>query len=94
MTLLKKKMNKLNEKNEQIILGVLSFYEPMTLSKVILDLNQAQVSELGDFSKEDLDTTIKSLESKRLIKAVTVDKETAWIRIHVRRSWLKRLFSL
>lgn len=81
-------------KTEHIILGVLSFYEPMTLSKVILDLNQSQVRELGDFSKEDLESTIKSLERQKLIKPVAIDKETGWIRIHHRRSWWKRLFPL
>lgn len=84
----------MNTKNEQIILGVFSFFEPMTISKVILDLDQAQVSELGDFSKDDLEATIKSLEQQKLIKAVSVDKETGWIRIHPRRPWWKRLFSL
>ncbi len=79
-------------KNESIILSVFSFYEPMTFSKVILDLDKSQLAELGDFAREDLEATIKSLENKKLIKAVLMDKETGWIRIHLRRSWWKRLF--
>ena len=79
-------------KNEQLILGVFSFYEPMTFSKVILDLDKAAITELGDFSREDLESTIKSLEKKKLIKAVQVDKETGWIRQHTRRPWWKRFF--
>lgn len=81
-------------KHEQIILGVFSFYEPMTFSNVILDLDKHLIGELGDFSKEDLEVVIKSLEKKKLIKAVQIDKETGWIRIHARRPWWKRLFRL
>lgn len=81
-------------KNEQIILSVFSFYEPMTFSKVILDLDESLLADLGDFAKEDLEATIKSLEKQRLIKAVSVDKETGWIRIHPRRPWWKRFFPL
>lgn len=81
-------------KNEEIILSVFSFYEPMTFSKVILDLDKTQLRELGDFAKEDLEATIKSLERQRLIRPVQLDKETGWIRIHPRRSWWKRLFPL
>lgn len=78
-------------KNEHIILGVFSFYEPMTFSKVILDLDKTALAELGDFSREDLEATIKSLEKKKLIKAVPIEKETGWIRLHIRRPWWKRL---
>jgi hypothetical protein len=81
-------------KHEQIILGVFSFYEPMTFSNVILDLDKHLIGELGDFTREDLEATIKSLEKKKLIKDVVIDKETGWIRVHVRRSWWKRLFRL
>jgi len=81
-------------KSEEIILSVFSFYEPMTFSKVILDLDKTQLAELGDFAREDLESTIKSLEKQKLIKAVSVDKETGWIRIHPRRAWWKRLFPL
>lgn len=79
---------------EQIILGVFSFYEPMTFSKVIMDLDQVMIKDLGDFSKEDLEQTIKSLEQKGFIKGSMIDKETSWIRLHPRKPWWRRLFSL
>lgn len=81
-------------KHEQIILGVFSFYEPMTFSNVILDLDKHLIGELGNFTKVDLEVTIKSLEKKKLIRPVTIDRETGWIRVHVRRAWWKRIFSL
>lgn len=81
-------------KNEQIILGVFSFYEAMTFSKVILDLGKTELAELGDFTREDLEGTIKSLEKQKLLKAIQVDKETGWIRVHPKKSWWRRLFPL
>lgn len=81
-------------KTEEILLGVFSFYEPMTFSKLILDLGKDDLASLGHLSREELEEAINSLLKQGLIKAVTIDKERGWIRIHPRRSWWKRLISL
>lgn len=79
---------------EELVLVTLSFYEPMTFSNIILDFNSEALAEFPDFDKEQLHALIKDLEDKKLIKRVTIDKEVGWLRIHPRRSWWKRLFSL
>jgi DNA-binding MarR family transcriptional regulator len=66
----------------------------MTFTKVIMDLDQVMIKDLGDFARDDLEQTIKSLEQKGLIKRSVIDKETSWIRLHLRKPWWRRLFSL
>lgn len=77
-----------------LVLGTFSFYEPMTFSKVILDLDNEALKNYPNFSKEDLELIIKDLVKQKLIKEVKIDKEVGWIRIHLKKSWWKRLFPL
>ena len=79
---------------ETLVLGTFSFYEPMTFSKVILDIDSNGLKEFPDFSREDLEFVIKSLVQQKHIKAVKIDKEIGWIRVKPRRSWWKRIFPL
>ena len=82
---------------EEFVLSTLSFYEPMTFSRIILDFNGEALKAYPNFDREELQATLKNLEKKKLVKPVTIDKEVGWIRIHPKRnliSRLKRLFSL
>lgn len=81
-------------KLEELVLGTFSFYEPMTFSKVILDMDSEALKNFPNFSREDLEDIIKNLEKKKLIKSSQIDKEVGWIRIHPKRAWWKRLFPL
>ena len=83
-------MNKL----EEFVLGTFSFYEAMTFSQVILDLDAVALKDFPEFSKEDLEIVIKALIKKKLIKTVKIDKEEGWIRIHPKRAWWKWPFFL
>ncbi|MGZ3788731.1 MAG: hypothetical protein ACXVLQ_09425 [Bacteriovorax sp.] len=79
---------------EELVLGTFSFYEPMTLSQVILDMDSALLKGYPHFTKEDLEGIIKILEKKKLLRATRIDKEVGWIRIHPKRSWRSWFFSL
>jgi hypothetical protein len=81
-------------KLEEIVLGTFSFYEPMTFSKLILDLNSDELKDFPNFTREDLEAVINGLVKKRLLKSQQIDKELGWIRLHPQKSWWKRLFSL
>lgn len=79
---------------EDLVLETLSFFEVMTFSNIILDFDNEKLKKFPDFDKEQLQEIINKLEKKKLIKRTTIGKEMGWIRIHPKRSWFKRLFSL
>lgn len=79
---------------EDLVLMTLSFFEPMTFSKVILDFDDDKLKDFPDFDKEQLQGIINKLEKKKLIKRVTIDKEIGWVRVQPKRAWWKRLFPL
>lgn len=85
---------KKNTKLENLVLMTLSFFEPMTFSQIILDFDSDLLKDFPDFDKEQLQEVINLLEKKKFIKRLTIDKEIGWIRVHFKRSWWKRLFSL
>ncbi len=82
----------MNQKLNDLVLSTLSFYEPMTFSRIILDFDNNSLSDFPEFTKEDLQEILKVLEKKKLIKRVTLDKEEAWIRVLPKRAWWKRFF--
>lgn len=79
----------MNQKLNDLVLSTLSFYEPMTFSRIILDFDNNKLSNFPEFAKEDLQDILKVLEKKKSIKRVTLDKEDAWIRVFPKRSWWK-----
>ena len=82
----------MNTKLEELVLVTLSFFEPMTFSQIILDFDSDLLKDFPDFDKEQLQEIINSLERKKLIKKLTIDKEMGWIRVLPKRSWWKRFF--
>lgn len=77
---------------EELVLVTLSFFEPMTLSQIILDFDNEKLKDFPDFDKEQLQEIITILEKKKLIQRVLIDKEAGWLRMQPKKSWLKRLF--
>lgn len=84
---------KLNKLLEDLVLMTLSFYEPMTISNIILDFDDDKLKAFPDFDKNQLQEILHALAAKKLIRPVKIDKEEGWIRIHPTRSWWKRLLS-
>lgn len=76
---------------EVLILETLSFFENMTLEKIILDLDQNKLKQFPDFSKEDLLDLLNKFERERLVKKIQIDQEVMWIKIRKQNnSWFKR----
>ncbi len=85
--------NEQDKKIKDFVLETLSFYEPMTLEKMILDFHEEKLKELNHFNKEGLDLLLKSLVKEKLLREVKVDGQKMWIKIFKRkRSWLGRLW--
>ena len=76
---------------EDFVLSTLSFYEPMTFSRIILDFKSEDLLTYPEFDKNMLSDILKKLEKKKLIRSVQIDKEQGWIRIFPRKSWLQKL---
>lgn len=80
------------QKLEELLLGSLSFYEAMSFSKIVFDLDSEVLKAHPDFDKDQMLTILQSLEKRGLVKSSKSGTEQVWIRIHPRRSWWKRLF--
>ncbi len=87
-------MEKMTNNLESLLLSTFSFYEVMTFSQVILDLDAEALKEFPQLTKQDLELVIKALVKKKLIKSVKIDKEMGWVRIHPRKAWWKWPFFL
>ena len=77
-----------------LVLETLSFYEPMTMEKIILDIDSDQIKNDNDFTKERLDTILVELCKKNIIKLEVIEDQKTWIKVFKhKRSWWKRLLS-
>jgi transcription initiation factor IIE alpha subunit len=74
---------------EEMLLKTLSFYGPLTLTQILLDLNQEEVDCLVHVTMSDLNNKLKSLEHQGVIKCHKNDSgEKTWIRLFPKkRSW-------
>lgn len=82
----------MNQKLNDLVLSTLSFYEPMTFSRIILDFDNEILKDFPEFDKEDLKMILNNLKKQKLIKSTKIEKEEAWIRVLPKRPWWKRLF--
>ena len=79
---------------DDFVLSTLSFYEPMTFSRIILDFKSEDLMAYPALDKEMLSDILKKLEKKKLVKTVQIDKERGWIRVHPPKNLLKKLRDL
>ena len=77
---------------EELILSTLSFYEPMSFSKIVFDIDTELLKKYPDFDKDQMMVILKSLEKRGLLRKIGKDSETQWQRIHKKRSFWKRFF--
>lgn len=75
---------------EDIILETLSFLEPMTKERLILDFDDTKLQLLESFTKEDLEMALTSLLKQRKIKKTTKGKEEYFQKCMPRRPWWRR----
>ena len=76
---------------EDLILITLSFFEPLTLSNIILDFAADKLLKFPKFNKEELQLILTKLEKKKLVKKMILDKEIAWIKMQKKPNIWRRL---
>lgn len=80
------------KKLEAIILKSLSFFEPMSFSKIIFDMDGEVLKNYPQFDKIQMMEILQSLETRGLVKKKGRGENAEWQRIHRRRPFWKRFF--
>ncbi len=75
---------------EELILVTLSFYEPMTFSQIIIDFDAEKLKQFPEFDREQLQSILNTLENKKILKKVKIDKESGWIKVLPKKSFFKK----
>lgn len=81
-----------NQEIEDLILSTLSFYEPMSFSKIVFDMDTELLKKFADFDKDQMLLVLKGLEKRGLVKKTGEGSEAQWQRIHKKRPFWKRFF--
>lgn len=77
---------------ENLILATLSFYEPMSFSKIVFDIDTEVLKNYPNFDRDQMTLILKSLEKRGMVKRIGEGNEAQWQRIHKKRSIWKRIF--
>jgi hypothetical protein len=77
---------------ENLLLSTLSFYEPMSFSKIVFDIDTDVLKKYPNFDKDHMLLILRSLEKRGVVQKTGEGTETQWQRIHKKRSLWKRLF--
>lgn len=77
---------------ENLILSTLSFYEPMSFSKIVFDIDTGVLKQFPNFDKDQMMLILSSLEKRGSVKVTGAGSEMQWQRIHKKRSFFKRFF--
>lgn len=77
---------------ENLILSTLSFYEPMSFSKIIFDIDTELLKHYPRFDKDQMLLILKSLERRGIVNKSGEGTESQWQRIHKKRSIWKKYF--
>lgn len=80
------------KKLEAIILKSLSFFEPMSFSKIIFDMDGEVLKNYPQFDKIQMMEILQSLETRGLVKKKGRGENAEWQRIHRHRPFWKRFF--
>lgn len=80
---------------ENLILSTLSFYEPMSFSKIVFDIDTEVLKTFPNFDKDQMLLILDSLEKRGMVVKTGKDAESQWQRIHRKSSlWEKLLRKL
>jgi hypothetical protein len=81
-----------NEKIYELLLETLSFYEAMSLEKIIMDIDGERAKEIKDFNKETLILALGHLKHKKLLKVIVENDQNTWLKVFKsKRSWWQKL---
>ena len=80
---------------ENLILSTLSFYEPMSFSKIVFDIDADVLKSYPNFDRDQMLLILDSLEKRGQVVKTGKDSEAQWQRIHKKSSlWEKILRKL
>lgn len=71
---------------ENLILSTLSFYEPMSFSKIVFDIDTDVLKSFPDFDRDQMLLILSSLEKRSMVKKTGEGSESQWQRIHRKSS--------
>ena len=75
---------------EEELLRTLSFYEPMSLEHIFLDLDKSFLDTFDTLTTEDLLNSLAVLSSKSLIQVTGAQDQKMWIRVTPKKSLSRR----
>ena len=75
---------------ENELLKTLSFFEPMSLDLIYLDLDRNFVEENPNLNIDDLELSLKTLINQKKVKMIKIDKSNLYIRNFPKKSLLQR----
>ena len=79
----------MSESLKHEILLTLSFFEPMTLEKIFLEIDRDYVIANPELKTEDLIKTLKKLERSKKVKKIMKNQEHTWTKNYPKRPWWK-----
>lgn len=71
---------------QEELLRTLSFFEPMSLEHIFLDMDKSFLDTYDELTTDDLLFSLKALEKKSRIKEIRKDDQRMWVRIHPKKS--------
>ena len=81
-----------NQELENLILSTLSFYEAMSFSKIVFDIDTELLKTYPEFDRDQMLLILSSLEKRGMVQRTGAGAEAQWQRIHKKSSlWEKIL---
>jgi hypothetical protein len=77
---------------EKLVWETLSFYDPMTIEQIILDLDSEKIKTMPGFNTEELNKILDHFLNTKKVKLEVIDNDKAWIKVFPKRPWWKRFF--
>lgn len=75
-----------NQELENLLLSTLSFYEAMSFSKIVYDIDTELLKSYPDFDRDQMLLILSSLVKRGMVVASGSGAETQWIRVHKKSS--------
>jgi len=72
----------MNNYIDELILESLSFYTPLTIDQIILDLDNTKIKNIPEFSLEILEKRIKLFIKEKRVKVLKTDDKITFIKLY------------
>ena len=77
---------------EQLVLETLSFYEPMTVEQIVMDLDTGRQAQFPDLTLEEMKEAVERLVEKKALKMIPGENISYLRLMPKRKSWLRRVW--